>query len=212
MLKSSNSAELLILESLRSVFAFNKLKEFLYQDLTPRQQKLLEELVHKKKHSNHLMKVGEIKIVGKKESTNKLTSGHNWALRRLNIKIDDNSYVKYYKRIIVNKELIHSKPYTKVRKRNSYSVLLSGGEIFEIDIFLVVKIHQEAVCFAIGNYLEKCQNTYFPGRRLQHLIFTKLLTASQPLAAIDAKITMVVEPINKHCLACVHPNKFEMLT
>lgn len=87
------------------------------QDLTYRQRKLLEELTHKKSYSINFKKIDNIKVIGKKNSKNKLPLDQELALQRVNIQIDNDSVVDYYKRAIVNKEMIHSKAYRKVKKK-----------------------------------------------------------------------------------------------
>ncbi|KAH0557484.1 hypothetical protein KQX54_006828 [Cotesia glomerata] len=99
-----------------------------------------------------MMEINEIKVLGK-GVTEIVADNHNLALRRLNIHIDNDSEVQYFKRIIINNEIIHSQAYTKVRKRNNFTVLLSNKEIFEIDIFILVELQGEKECFALGKTL-----------------------------------------------------------
>lgn len=216
LVKSSNSAELQILESLRCIITLNKLEECYEHELILRQRKFLKNMINKRKYTNNMMKINEIKVIGK-GVTEIVADDHNLAFRRLNIHIDNDPEVRYFKRIIINNEVIHSQAYTKVRKRNNFTVLLSNKKIFEIDIFIIVELQGKKECFALGKYFQKCKNTFFPDVQLQHIIFTKSENTHQPLGAINAKtiqrkVTIINDFTNQLRIACIHPNKFELLT
>ncbi|XP_074098714.1 uncharacterized protein LOC141527241 [Cotesia typhae] len=148
LVKNSNSADLQILESLRSAIALHKLEKCFEYHLTTRQRKFLKKVINKKRYSNYSMKIGEIKMIGKGLST-QIPTNHSLALRRLNIEVDNDTDVQYFKRIIINNEVIHSRAYTRVQKRNNFSVLLLNKEIFEIDIFLLAYRNGEKECYAL---------------------------------------------------------------
>lgn len=49
---------------------------------------------------------------------------------------------RYYNRIVVNGEVIHSQTYTKTKKRNNSVVRLKDGSIFKVSYFLCVNNDQ----------------------------------------------------------------------
>lgn len=62
-----------------------------------------------------------------------------------------NSVVKYYSRIIVNGQVIHSQAYSKTTKRNNTVVMLKNGSIFRIAHFLSLSNETQSAClFAVG--------------------------------------------------------------
>lgn len=90
------------------------------------------------------------------------------------IVIEQNSVVKYYQRIIIHREIIHSKQYQKVKKRCNYFVILNNNEIFEIDIFLVIVQENLTTCFGLGYYYERIRTPLISHKfRLHHLIVLK---------------------------------------
>ncbi|CAG5085146.1 Protein of unknown function [Cotesia congregata] len=203
-------------KSLRSMIAFRKLEECYEHDLTLIQREFLKKSINKKKYSSNSTKIDKIKMI-RKGLIQDLPGSHCLALRQIDVRVDDNSDVLYYKRIITNNEVIHSKSYTKVQKRNSYTVLLSNTEVFESDIFIHVEVQQNDRCLALGRYMNKCRNNFFPNVQLKHLIFTKIPDLQEPLAAIDAKliqqkVTIIHDSADDVHIACIHPNKYELLT
>jgi len=50
---------------------------------------------------------------------------------------------QYYKRIIINGEIFHSYKYCKCLKRNSLTVELIGGSLFEIEVYVVLELMGE---------------------------------------------------------------------
>lgn len=136
------------------------------------------------------------------------------ALQRLNITADEESPVEYYKRILIENEIIHSKMYKKVEKRNSYTVLLKTDEIFEIENFFIIKVGNQSKCFAVRKYFRKQPNNFFPDRQLIHLIFIKLYPHRAIIEAtmIDQKVTIIPMPHCSMSVVCKLPHKFELLT
>lgn len=120
--------------------ALEKLQELLEADLTASQRKLLQKLTNIKKKPKVSTYVNNIGLIGKSEIKKELPMEHNLALQRININCDKKSSITYYKRIFINRKIIHSKKYTKVHKRNSYTVLLTNDEIFEIKTFILITI------------------------------------------------------------------------
>lgn len=157
-----------------------------------------------------------VSMIGKKESK-KISDDHFLALQRISVPVERGCISEYYKRITINDELIVSKQYTRVVRRNSYTVLLTDDEIFGISIFVVLKVLNESVCYAMGKYFKRCSNTKFPGRQLQQITMVKPTTNGNLLAAVEArmikeKVNIVGIPDTQLFFACKHPNRFELLT
>lgn len=62
------------------------------------------------------------------------------ALQRLDISPDEGKEIKYYKRIMINNEIIVSKDYTRMKKRYNFTVLLTNNHVFEIKGFIVIEV------------------------------------------------------------------------
>lgn len=158
LVKRSNSANFQILDAFRSQMALHKLQDLYEDDLTYRQRELLQELTNKQKIPQISISVHGVGLLGKSVLATDLCVEHFLASQRINVTIDRDSGIEYYKRAILDKEIIHSEQYAKVSKRNSYTVLLNNDEIFEIETFLVVNVQEQTKCFAVGHYLIKRRN------------------------------------------------------
>ncbi len=62
---------------------------------------------------------------------------------------------RYYNRIVVNGEVIHSQTYTKTKKRNNSVVILKDGSIFKVSYFLCVTDDQHHL-YAVGRTAYRC--------------------------------------------------------
>lgn len=98
--------------------------------------------------------LNQIEIYGVPKS-GKLSREHYLAFQRMNIDVEDKSCVSYYDKILVENKVVQSMAYTKVKKRNNYSVQLKNGQIFEIQKFIVISVHNIPQCYAIGQYFIK---------------------------------------------------------
>lgn len=185
-----------------------------YDNLKFAQRQWLDELLNKKKFPTASMIIDNVSLVGKPKTVETISRNHYLALKRLDISADQQSLKKYFKRIVINKEMIVSKDYTKVKKRNSFTVLLKNDHVFEIKYFIVIEVQNFKTCYALGQYFERCPNTLFPERTLQHLTFAK---KSNSLAAINVqeikqKVIVVKIPDDESLfVACTHPNRFELI-
>lgn len=65
--------------------------------------------------------------------------------------------VKYFSRVVVNGEIVHSQNYLRAFRRNSYTVLLSDREesIYSVKTFIVCDLGQGDTCYAVGKYYQK---------------------------------------------------------
>lgn len=88
-------------------------------------------------------------MLGLAITVSKLSRNHYLALQRSNVLVEQEIAAKYYQRILLNNEIIHSKQYLKVKKRCNYFVILKNKQIFEIDTFLVIKIENYQMCYML---------------------------------------------------------------
>lgn len=214
--KSSNAANLQILKSFRAKLAFKKLHKLYSNDLTIAQKHWLNKLLKKTNKAQASLIIGNVKLIGKAEEKN-LLDEYYLAFKRINIILQRNCPSKFYKRIITDKELIVSKEYTKVKKRNSYTVILTNNEMFEIKIFVVVKQAGERAFYALGDFFQRVSNPWIPGRKLDHITVVKKTQINDVYAAINVdiikhKVNVVQLQDEEIIIACMHPNRFELLT
>lgn len=137
---------------------------------------------------------------------------HFLSLKRLNVNIPSSEQkVEYLNRIVLRSEVIHSKSYTRVKKRNSYTVLLQDRKsIFSIDTFLLFN----SDCFAVGHYFKTAAHNCCRGVTLDHLLS---LTYDEQLAAVNVNeilkrvIFFEVENDGVKCAyAVIEPNRLEV--
>lgn len=104
-----------------------------------------------------------------------------------------------------------------VKKRNSYTVVLSNNDIFEIKIFeILMKTEQEKEHeLAIRRYFQKLESTLVTGKELENLIIVdkkpRHLTAIH-LRDVQEKVTMINIIKLNYNVVLVHPNKSELLS
>ncbi len=67
--------------------------------------------------------------------------------------------VKIFSRLLVNGELYYSQEFTRVVKRNSFTVLLLNGHIITVYYYIVVEQHGDRKCFAFGRKYDRSHNT-----------------------------------------------------
>lgn len=90
------------------------------------------------------------------------------------------SRVKYFQRIITNGEVFHSEDYSRVLKRNSFTVMLNDDDqnFFNIKRFVICQNESGETCYAIGRFYERAKHSlcasnpsYFEpvSKRLGHL-------------------------------------------
>jgi len=94
-----------------------------------------------------------------------LCSAHHLALHTVSVNIVKGFMVRYFRRIIVKGEIVHSMQYCRQLKRNSYTVELADGTFFSIETFIVANLDGICEqCYAIGFFFEVvsgllCRNT-----------------------------------------------------
>lgn len=59
----------------------------------------------------------------------------------------------YYHRAVINGEMVHARNYSVDFKRNSYTVKLVDGSLFQVVTFIVADVGNGENCYALGRYL-----------------------------------------------------------
>lgn len=78
------------------------------------------------------------------------------------------SSVRYYSRIIVNGEVIHSRTYRKAKKRNNSVVILKDGHIFKISYFVCVG--EDVNLYAVGRFAYSTRQKLVRGNEVKPLL------------------------------------------
>lgn len=68
---------------------------------------------------------------------------------------------RYYRRIVVNNEVINSESCTRTIRRNSYTVVLNDDSLFSVKTFLMLHTGTDNTCYAIGQYFNKTKHSFF---------------------------------------------------
>lgn len=71
--------------------------------------------------------------------------------------------VMYYDKVVVKGEVIHSEMYSRVYKRNSYTVFLEDDSFFSIKTFIICDIGSGTTCYAIGKYFSEARHSFLSG-------------------------------------------------
>ena len=115
---------------------------------------LLESFLSHSAHINYAQNIHGVTVLGQ-PILKQMSSEHCLALHSVCKTVTAHA-VKYYKRVVVNGEIIHSAEYCKNIKRNSYTVeLLSSNSLFAIDTYVVASLMgQGECCYAIGRFFD----------------------------------------------------------
>ena len=86
-------------------------------------------IINSEKISEHVTAMGKPRISSIKQD-------HRIAVYRI-IQLNSSDVVSYYNRAIVNNEMLHSTGYAKVIKRNNCTVMVTDGNLYIIQAFIV---------------------------------------------------------------------------
>lgn len=78
---------------------------------------------------------------------------------REQLSVTTDTVVKIFSQLLVNGELYYSQLFTRVVKRNSFTVLLQKGHIITVYYYIVVEQHGDKKCFAFGRNYDRSHNT-----------------------------------------------------
>lgn len=116
----------------------------------------MNETLKLKKLSKPSLILGNVNFVGKAIIKNNLPSAFHLVLQRINITPHANCLIRMFIRIFINNKIIHGMKYTIVTKKNSCTVVLTNGEVFEIRIDLVFKVNNILKANAVRQYYILC--------------------------------------------------------
>ncbi|MGH0116610.1 UNVERIFIED_CONTAM: hypothetical protein FKN15_057450 [Acipenser sinensis] len=105
--------------------------------------------------------------------------------------VDSSTIVKYYERIVVNEEVIHSQKYTRCVKRNNCIVMLKDKSAFKISIFIALMTDKgQEQCYAIGRH-GHCTNQTLVKRATVKTTLSYMKSVrfplTYPLVAVDCQ-------------------------
>ena len=164
----------------------------------------------------HAATVNRITLLGKAKFR-RLRDADRLPMLNVSRDIDLSSFVKYYNRIVIEGELVHTYNYCRNLKRNSFTVELLDGQIFAVDDFIVVNLHDSDVCCATGHFLEPVVQRLVTNDAqpiyLKHLVSVKKrFDRTVAIRADDIKSKCVVVPLSQNCnvlVVCKQLNNIE---
>jgi hypothetical protein len=164
----------------------------------------------------HSLTVNDITYLGKGR-LRKLTGDHLVAVHYVVQYVPRGTIVQYFDRIIVHREIVHSHHYCRNLLRNSYTVSLNDGGVFQIEQFVVANFGDGVNGYALGYHYKcsahlLCKHPTF-ALKLHHLVSIEKHLQS-PLVAIPVvSISRKCILVNRHnCqfdVACLQLNMFE---
>ncbi len=114
-------------------------------DVSPEMKSFYTEMTSSKHHVRNYAKYDRVTALGVPKIRPVSENDMNALLD-----VPGSSTGRYYNRIVVNGEVIHSQTYTKTKKRNNSVVILKDGSIFKVSYFLCVSDDQHHL-YAVGN-------------------------------------------------------------
>lgn len=216
-IQSSQSVPLQICDTFRLRYGVKRLQSKFANSMTDSQLQYLDSVFHKKSRPQPTLYVDGVYLLGQEIIIGEMPCAHYLAFQRIDVDVDSETNVRYYHRILINGEIVHSKQYSKPKKRRSYYVLLNNGEIFQIETFVILtNIFASNECYAIGQHFIKIKDqSLVPNTRLEHMVQLKALASGLTAvraAHIREKVTLIELENMRMILGCIHPNHSELLT
>ncbi len=115
-------------------------------DVSPEMKSFYTEMTSSKHHVRNYAKYDRVTALGVPKIRPVSENDMNALLD-----VPGSSTGRYYNRIVVNGEVIHSQTYTKTKKRNNSVVILKDGSIFKVSYFLCVSDDQHHL-YAVGKF------------------------------------------------------------
>lgn len=111
-----------------------------------------------KKSMKQLDRVGDQFVTLGLHYCRKLSSEERLVMKE-QLAVTTGTVVKIFKRVLVNGELYYSQEFTRVMKRNSFTVLMKNGNIITVYYYIVVEQHGNRKCFAFGRQYDRSHST-----------------------------------------------------
>ena len=119
------------LPSLANIFAAGGTAEY---------SSLLNSFISRSQKIEHALNIKGVTILGR-PVIRLLTARHNLALHSVSNVVNQQTVVRYFNRIVINGEIVHSSFYCRKLKRNSYVVDLNDSKLFSIETFVVADLN-----------------------------------------------------------------------
>ncbi|XP_040890672.1 uncharacterized protein LOC121189967 isoform X4 [Toxotes jaculatrix] len=134
----------------------------------------------------------------------KLTKEEVLAMRE-KLSVTTDTVVKIFSRTLVKGELYYSEQFTRVMKRNSFTVLLDNGHIITVYYYIVVERLDNRKCFAVGKQYDKSHSFVF----LDNVVSLKRVLQGRKqvfdVMKFNRKCMLVDLPQYANLYACVPP-------
>ncbi|MED6257719.1 hypothetical protein ATANTOWER_030269 [Ataeniobius toweri] len=111
------------------------------------------------KRVKHFEKVGDQLVTLGLHHSRKLSSKESLVMRE-HLSVTTDTVVKIFSQILVNEELYYSQEFTRVVKRNSFTVLLQTGHIITVYYYIVAEHHGNRKCFAFGRKYDRSHHQH----------------------------------------------------
>ena len=155
MIKGTQAVPLQICKTFALMRAMPRLcKRALNSACSVEYKELLHVFVNSTSRMQHSLTVNEITYLGKGR-LRKLTGDHLVAVHYVVQYVPRGTVVQYFDHIIVHREIVHSHHYCRNLLRNSYTVSLNDGGVFQIEQFVVANFGDGVNGYALG-YHYKC--------------------------------------------------------
>jgi hypothetical protein len=153
------------------------------------QQLFIESLTSHNRRAATALKFGkQITLLGFPK-VQRLSRSHFVALHSVSATVKS-IVVSYYDRAVIDNELVHSRNYSKNKKRNSSTVRLANGDYYQVVTFIVADLGSGDSCYAIGRYIhaapfQLCRSKVV-NLKLNHIVpVLKIPSALVAVAASD---------------------------
>ncbi|XP_025836088.1 uncharacterized protein LOC112906353 [Agrilus planipennis] len=213
LVKSSQGVSLQICNTFQQKCALVRLYNVCSEYLSDIQRRCLNNILKKKEPPRISLSLYGVSVIGESLPIDILPRNYYLALQRINIAVESSQNIQYFRRIMIQNEIICSKTYKKFKNRRNYVVMLKNCEIFEIEEFVVITIGDTLECYALGIYFNDYHHNVF-GTPINHMVF--LNAACEDLSAVNVtmikeKVTLIEIPQSSILVSCRHPNHNEFL-
>ncbi|KAK6471038.1 hypothetical protein HHUSO_G29953 [Huso huso] len=142
---------------------------------------------------------------------------HYLALHSFVNEVDPTIIATYNDRIVIGKEIVHTKLYRKAKKRNSYTVILKDSSFFSIETFVILDLGCGRKCYALGRFFQN-RNFKICSDNALNIGLSHIFPVSPELGhlvavescVIQQKCVFVYIPGQTVAFVCKQPNRFEL--
>nr|XP_033967044.1 uncharacterized protein LOC117467508 isoform X2 [Pseudochaenichthys georgianus] len=135
----------------------------------------------------------------------KLTSEEILAMRE-KLSVTADTIVKVFSRLLVNGQLYYSQEFTRVVKRNSFTVMLQNGHIITIYYYIIIEQQGTRKCIALGREYDRSHSTLI---NVEHVVGLKRLLRGRKqifdVTMFKGKCMLIDLPQYASLYACLPP-------